>query len=205
MLPENQMTNEIITAIIGATATMGAAVLPLYLQNRKLRRETKLLSTGLAVAYYYSFIIKLFRLVDNPASRLEIKGAENQAPPKLRHATLRIYFPADLDEGSLERTSLKAKRDSESGKICLGDEQPMRVNVAVKTGGEDSDVVIVADFPMILDAASKHYSGMARNADFTRAEKWTQTSKQELDEFRAKVLKMVEETGIKDRVELINV
>ena len=199
------MTSEIITAIIGATATVVAAVIPLYFQNRKLRRETKLLSTGLAVAYYYSFITKLFRLINDPASRLEVKGAENQPSPKLRGATLRIYFPADLDEGSLERTSLKAQRDSQPGRICLGSEQPMRVNFAVKPGGDDTDVVIVADFPTILDAASKHYSGMARNADFTRAEKWTQTSKQELDEFRAKILKMVEETRLKDRVELIDV
>jgi len=197
------MSKEVLAAIITAAATLIAAVLPLYLQNRRLKRETKLLSTGLAVAYYYSFITKLFRLVNDPASRLEIKGAEKQ-PPRLRGATLRIYFPVDLDEESLERTSFKAKSGSQEGLIRLKDEQ-MRVNVEIRPSADDAEVIIVADFPTILDAASKHYAGMARDADFSRAEKWTKISKQELDEFRAKILKMVDETRLKDRIELIDV
>src|SRR5438270_13927057 len=97
------MSKEVLAAIISAVAAVIAASLPLYFQNRRLRRETKLIATGLAVAYYYSFITKLFDLINDPASELVIteRGAK-QLPPRLRGAKLRIYFPPDLDEGSLK-------------------------------------------------------------------------------------------------------
>jgi hypothetical protein len=79
----------------------------------------------------------------------------------------------------------------------------MQVNFTTSPTGDDVDVVIVADFPTILDAASKHYSGMNRNPDFSTSAIWKETSERELGEFRAKIRKMVDETRLKGRVELI--
>jgi hypothetical protein len=199
------MSTEVTVGVISAVATIIAAALPLYVQNRRLRQERKLIATGLAVAYYYSFITKLFELINDPTSILASPEDDGkQQPPKLRGAKLRIYFPPDLDEGSLADTSLAIRSDSRAGEIRRGNDKPMRVNFVTRArADDDTRVVIVADFPTILDAASKHYSGMIRTTDFSKSETWKATSAQELSEFKSKIQKMVDETRLKDRVELV--
>jgi hypothetical protein len=191
----------IIAAVIGSIGAVLAAIIGgvfLLLQNIKLKKEIKFLTTGMAVAYFFSFVKPLLkRLSEN---NVKIIDSETKGQINITNSRLELIMPKVLDENNLSniKKDIDALKKAEIPPTSDSDKKTFYVKY--KTESSTNQTIIVIDIPNVLDAAVEYFRGSTHTTGFEISKEFQKVNDKELKNFQEQITHLVKNSGMGDKI-----
>jgi len=207
---ENFMDATIIVSIITTIGTIIVAIITFF-QNRNLKKENKtltdskekletqikeikLVSTGMVVAYFFSFIRPLFDKLSE--SELEIVQGENKHLINNDTIKLELIIPKQLDKATFERATSFYKSVSGVGAIMNKEGKILYKEISYRIEKEKNETIILIDVPSILNSALKYYKVPL----FESQRNLKEILDREIANFKTEIARMIENDELEGKV-----
>jgi hypothetical protein len=158
-------------------------------------REVKLVSTGMVVAYFFSFIRPLFQNI--ASSTLVIVDGDKEYRLYKENTKLELFIPKSLDKESLEEVNKFYRSMSGIGAIMNGDGLVLykQINYRI-TVRESAEAIILIDLPAILSSALKYY----KIPLYGHPSDLKEILDKEMSNFRSEIIRMIENEDLDDSI-----
>lgn len=199
------MDQTLTVGIISGVASIGAAtitgILPLYLRNRKLKKEIRYVTTGMVVAYFFSFIKPLFNKLKG--AQVAIKQDNNQLLElENTNKGLELVIPRTLDESGYEQAKKYVNSNFRRGVLVKGQDVLFR-DIKYRTEPGANNAIILIDAPNILESAVSYFKESMRTTDFTISKEFKFTTEKELANFKSEINRMISNSEFSGKVSII--
>lgn len=201
------------TIVVAIVTTVGTIIVALitFLQNKNLKRENKslnvskekleteikeikLISTGMVVAYFFSFIRPLFDRIAE--SQLVIVEGENRYNINRDSAVLELIIPKQLDKSSFEEANKFYKSVSGIGAIVNSDGTVLYKEINYRIAKDKNDAVILIDVPAILRSALRYY----KIPLFETPSTLKNILEKEIANFKSEIIRMIEADELNTKI-----
>ena len=196
------MDATIIVAIVTTSGTVVVALITLFQnkilkkQNKSLNdktqkleteiREIKLISSGMVVGYFFSFIKPLYEEIAK--SQLKIVDNENREYKISKESTkLELIIPKQLDKTSFNEADIFFKSVSGVGAIVNSEGNVLYKKINYRIVKEMNEVVVLIDVPAILKSALKYYKAPL----FQTTENISDLLQREMSNFKEEIKRMI--------------
>ncbi|PPK87244.1 hypothetical protein CLV84_0181 [Neolewinella xylanilytica] len=127
-------------------------------ENKELRKEVELIaSTGVAIGYYYNFIVSVFSKLKEHVLRIEIYEDNTNTIEKVveyesEDVELHIIMPNDLQINSMNHAIKKMRIHRKGNIVSRGSERNFGINFMYGENGK----LLILDFPKPLNAIREY-------------------------------------------------
>ena len=200
----------IVVSIVTATGTIIVAAIT-YFQNKTLKKENKsltdnqqqleteikeikLISTGMVVAYFFSFIKPLFDKISE--SELTIIDGDKRYKIDGAHARLELLIPKQLDKTSFDAVNNFYRSISGVGEIVNNEERVLYKAINYRIDKGTDAAIIFIDVPSILKSALQYY----KIPMFESKKNLQELLQREMNNFQSEIVRMIENDELGDKV-----
>lgn len=200
--------SSLIVGIIAAIITTTIAILQFFKFKKKEKQAEKELqhiaSTGVALGYYYNFVINVFSILKETQLELEVyKNNVHDSEENIKFDTndvkLQIVMPENLKVESMDNALDKMRSHQKGDIVRKGNKRNMGINYRM-----DGNKLIILDFPTPLNAIREHMlldkqfttsldkHGKLTSSSTLDSDNWKEAEKEELENFKTTILKLIE-------------
>lgn len=194
---------ESIAAIAGVISAIIAILqfVRIKRKNSSLQKQVDLIaSTGVALGYYYNFIVSIFSKLRETKLRIEVYENDAEIPTKIEefdieNVELNIILPNDLQIESMNYAIRKMRSYKKGNIISKGSERNFGINFMYLS----NDKIAILDFPKPLNAVREHMiadprfanllenNGKFGNKGVFNSDEWKKQEQIELENFVATI------------------
>jgi cell division protein FtsB len=201
------------TVTVAIVTTIGTVIVAIitFFQNKSLKKENKnlsdtkqkleteikeikLISTGMVVAYFFSFIRPLFDKISE--SELTIVEGDKKYNIDSENIKLELIIPKQLDKTSFENATSFYKSVSGIGAIVNKDGKVLYKEISYRIAREINEAVILIDVPAILKSALKYYKVPL----FDSQKNLKDILEREINNFKSEITRMIENDELDGKV-----
>lgn len=219
------MENLNIAAAIAGIVSALIAILEYFKikrKNKKLEQEVKnIASTGVALGYYYNFVVDVFTKLKETKLKVEIYKDDATEIENIREfdtddVRLQVIMPDNLKIDSMNKALDKMRTHRKGDIISKGASRNFGINF--RFDGEDK--IIILDFPKPLNAIREHLlldpqfvgsigkDGKISSSSVLDSEEWKKAEKEELENFKNTIFELMRRGRIDEgqhKIEFVNV
>lgn len=205
------MDATIVVAIVTATGTIIVTGITLFFQNKNLKKENKslsetkekleieikeikLISTGMVVAYFFSFIRPLFDRISE--SQLTIVEGEKKYDISKENTILELIIPKQLDKTSFEDANNFYKSVSGIGAIINKEGKVLYKEINYRIAKDKNEAVVLIDVPAILKSALRYYKVPL----FETQDNLKNILEREITNFKSEIKRMIDLDELEGRI-----
>jgi cell division protein FtsB len=201
------------TVIVAIVTTAGTIIVALitFIQNKSLKKENKtlnntrqkleteikeikLISTGMVVAYFFSFIRPLFDKIAE--SQLMIIEGDTKYNINGENTKLELIIPRQLDKTSFDDANDYYKSAFRVGAIVNHEGKVLYKEINYRVAKEVNGAIILIDVPAILKSALRYYKVPL----FGSQNSLKDILVREMNNFKSEITRMIENDELKGKV-----
>jgi diguanylate cyclase (GGDEF)-like protein len=158
-------------------------------------KEIKLISSGIVVAYFFSFVRPLFD--DISRSELSLIDGENKHKINEENTKLELVIPKQLNKSSFDEAASFHKTSAREGAIVNNEEKVLYKKVNYKI--MDGNTIIFFDVPSILNSALKYYKTPMYETNEIQIQ---DLLIREMDNFSKEITRMIKSAELEEKLSL---
>lgn len=211
--------NEVL-GIIGTLAAAVSAIVAVleYLKRKKVTKEKEQLqnevnhipSTGVAIGYYYNFVIRVFEKLKEAKLLISISdGDDNKENDPIKEfdredIRFKIVIPKSLKVDSMEEAKHKARSFNKGNILGKVSKTEKERDFGINFMNDDSpDKIIILDFPTPLNAVREYLlrdprfvstigaDGKLSSQEYDESDEWKKVEKEEIENFKNTILTLM--------------